>query len=117
MGACKTRSVNTGAKYFFNEIHDTINGGGHIGAIADINAVMEQRVSLICSLKNLDSNNNFKVGLIIYSDTKRKASQLGGFTEDKSKDTSNVIKQKNFGIILILRNFLLFLIFLKSSNY
>jgi len=57
---------------------------------------MEQRVSLICSLKNLDSNNNFKVGLIIYSDTKRKASQFGGFTEDKSKDTSNVINFEKF---------------------
>ena len=96
MGACKTRSANTGAKYFFNEIHDAINSGGHIGEYADVNATMEQRVSLICSLKNLDSSNNFKIGLIIYSDTQRKASKSGGFTEDKSKDTSNVINFEKF---------------------
>ena len=57
---------------------------------------MEQRVSLICSLKNLDSNNNFKVELIIYSDTQRKASKSAGFTEDKAKDTSNVINFEKF---------------------
>ena len=92
MGACKTRSANTGAKYFFNEIQDAIHGGAN----ADINTTMEQRVSLICSLKNLDSNNNFKVELIIYSDTQRKASKSAGFTEDKSKDISNVISFEKF---------------------
>ena len=96
MGACKTRSTNTDAKYFFNEIQDAIHGGANIGANADVNATMEQRVSLICSLKNLDSSNNFKVELIIYSDTQRKASKSAGFTEDKSKDTSNVINFEKF---------------------
>jgi len=96
MGACKTRSTNTDAKYFFNEIQDAIHGGANIGANADVSASMEQRVSLICSLKNLDSSNNFKVELIIYSDTQRKASKSAGFTEDKSKDTSNVINFEKF---------------------
>ena len=96
MGACKTRSTNTDAKYFFNEIQDAIHGGANIGANADVSATMEQRVSLICSLKNLDSSNNFKVELIIYSDTQRKASKSAGFTEDKSKDTSNIINFEKF---------------------
>ena len=96
MGACKTRGSNTGAKYFFNEVQDAINGGGHIGGNVDVNVAMEQRVSLICSLKNLDSNSNYKVELIIYSDTQRKASKSGGYTEDKSKDTSNVINFEKF---------------------
>ena len=96
MGACKTRGTNTGAKYFFNEVQDAINGGGHIGGNVDVNVTMEQRVSLICSLKNLDSSNNFKVELIIYSDTQRKASKSGGFTEDKYKDTSNTINFEKF---------------------
>ena len=96
MGACKTRNINTGAKYFFNEIQDAINDGGHIGGEIDINASMEQRVSLICSLKNLDSNNSFKIELIIYTDSKRKASKSGGFTEVKVKDTSNTINFEQF---------------------
>ena len=45
MGACKTRSTNTDAKYFFNEIQDAIHGGANIGANADVSATMEQRVS------------------------------------------------------------------------
>ena len=96
MGACKTRSANTGAKYFFNEVQDAIHGGGNIGANIDVNTTMEQRVSLICSLKNLDSNNNFKVELIIYSDTQRKASKSAGFTEEKAKDISNIINFDKF---------------------
>ena len=96
MGACKTKGTNTGAKYFFNEVQDAIHGGGHIGGNVDLNVSMEQRVSLICSLKNLDTSNNYKVELIIYSDTQRKASKSAGFTEDKSKDTSNAINFEKF---------------------
>ena len=96
MGACKTKGTNTGAKYFFNEVQDAIHGGCNIGGNVDVNTTMEQRVSLICSLKNLDSNNNFKVELIIYSDTQRKASKSAGFTEDKAKDASNIINFEKF---------------------
>jgi len=96
MGACKTRGANTGAKYFFNEVQDAINGGGHIGGNVDVNVSMEQRVSLVCSLKNVDSSSNFKIELIIYSDTQRKASKSGGFTEDRSQDTSNAINFEKF---------------------
>ena len=56
MGACKTRGVNTGAKYYFNDVQDAINGGGRIGGNIDQNIAMEQRVSLECTLKNVDSS-------------------------------------------------------------
>ena len=96
MGACKTRGVNTGAKYYFNNILDAMNTGGHIGANVDQNTAMEQRVALICTIKNVDSSSEFKVELIIYSDSQRKASKSGGFTEKRSKDTSNVIAFEQF---------------------
>ena len=57
---------------------------------------MEQRVSLICTLKNLDSSNEFKLELIIYSDTQRKASKSGGFTEKKTKNNENNIFFEQF---------------------
>ena len=96
MGACKTRGINTGAKYYFNDVQDTINGGGRIGANIDQNIAMEQRVSLICTLKNVDSSNELKIELIIYSDTQRKASKSGGFTEKRSKDLNNTISFEQF---------------------
>ena len=96
MGACKTRGVNTGAKYYFNNILDAMNTGGQIGANVDQNSAMEQRVALICTIKNVDSSSEFKVELIIYSDSQRKASKSGGFTEKRSKDTSNVIAFEQF---------------------
>ena len=96
MGACKTKGVNTGAKYYFNDVQDVINGGGRIGGNMDQNIAMEQRVSLICALKNLDSSNEFKVELILYSDTQRKAFKSAGFTENRSKDISNIISFEQF---------------------
>ena len=96
MGACKTHGINTGAKYYFNDVPDAINGGGGIGVNIDQNIAMEQRVSLICSLKNVDSNNEIKIELIIYSDTERKASKSGGFTEKRAKDLNNVISFEQF---------------------
>jgi len=96
MGACKTKGIDTGAKYYFNDVQDVINGGGRIGGNIDQNIAMEQRVSLICTLKNLDSSNEFKVELIIYSDTKRKASKSGGFTEKKTKNNENNIFFEQF---------------------
>ena len=96
MGACKTKGIDTGAKYYFNDVQDVINGGGRIGGNIDQNIAMEQRVSLICTLKNLDSCNEFKVELIIYSDTQRKASKSGGFTEKKTKNNENNIFFEQF---------------------
>ena len=96
MGACKTHGIDTGSKYYFNNIQDVINGGEHIGGKLDQNIAMEQRVSLECTLKNLDSTNYYKVELILYSDTKRKASKSGGYTEEKIKDMNNTISFEQF---------------------
>ena len=96
MGACKTHGINTGAKYYFNDVQDAIHGGGPIGPNLDNNVSMEQRVSLICTLKNVDSSNDFKIELILYSDTQRKASKSGGFTEKRSKDMNNIISFEQF---------------------
>ena len=96
MGACKTHGRNTGAKYYFNDVQDVITGGDRIGGNMDQNISMEQRVSLICTLKNIDSSNEFKVELIIYSDTQRKAPKSGGFTEKRAKDETNTISFEQF---------------------
>ena len=96
MGACKTHGINTGAKYYFNNVQEVMNTGGRIGVNMDQNIAMEQRVSLICTLKNVDSSNEFKIELIIYSDTQRKSSKSGGFTEKRSKDMNNTISFEQF---------------------
>ena len=97
MGACKTHGINTGAKYYFNDVNDAINTGGDMGGPnVDKNMSMEQRVSLICTLKNVDSSNEFKIELILYSDTQRKAWKSGGFTEKRSKDNNNLISFEQF---------------------
>ncbi len=96
MGACKTHGINTGAKYYFNNVQEVMNTGGRIGVNMDQNIAMEQRVSLICALKNVDSSNEFKIELIIYSDTQRKASKSGGFTEKRLKDMNNTISFEQF---------------------
>ena len=94
MGACKTHASKIGAKYYFNDIDDAINGG-NINNDKNI-ADLEQRVSLDCTLKNVDSSNNFKIELILYSDSQRKASKSGGFTELKAKDFNNTITFEKF---------------------
>ena len=97
MGACKTHGINTGAKYYFNDVNDAINTGGDMGGPnVDKSMSMEQRVSLICTLKNVDSSNEFKIELILYSDTQRKAWKSGGFTEKRSKDNNNLISFEQF---------------------
>ena len=53
MGACKTQGVNTGQRYYFNEISDVMNGTEMGGDNINKVAAMEQRVSLICCLVNL----------------------------------------------------------------
>ena len=96
MGACKTRGVNTGAKYYFNDVQDVITGGGRIGANMDQSISMEQRVSLICTLKNIDPSNEFRIELIIYSGTQRTSPKSGGFTEKRAKDENNTIAFEQF---------------------
>ena len=96
MGACKTQGVNTGQRYYFNEVLDVINGT-EMG-VNDVNkaAAMEQRVSLICTLKNIGKSGQYKIELIIYSDPERKASKSGGFTEVKQGNEANDISFDKF---------------------
>ena len=84
MGNCKTRKIDNGSKYYFNNLDDfsTVNAAAPV----DIDkGAMEQRVSLHVSLKSVDSANPYKAELLIYSDTERKFSKSAGFTESKSK--------------------------------
>ena len=53
MGACKTQGINAGQRYYFNTVLDVINGTEMGGNNANKAAAMEQRISLICSLKNI----------------------------------------------------------------
>ena len=98
MGACQTRGKNTSAKYYFNEIPDVINGPAtQTQTNGNDIASMEQRVSLTVSLKNIDTNNIYKVELIVYSDTQRKALKSSGFTENLSRiQNSNEINFEKF---------------------
>ena len=67
MGACKTQGVNTGQRYYFNEVLDVINGTEMGGEVLNKAAQMEQRVSLICSLKNIGSSGQSKKQIIFNS--------------------------------------------------
>ena len=96
MGGCVSKSTNTREKYYFNDLQDAINGGERIGKDLDKQISMEQRVSLICSLKNIESSKEYKIELIIYSDTQRKAFKSGGFTEKKYKQTNDEINFEQF---------------------
>ena len=86
MGNCKTRQINTGSKYYFND-YDDISSAAVGGAVPGNinNATMEQRVSLHISLKNVDILSEQKVELLTYSDSDRKFSKSVGFTENKAK--------------------------------
>jgi hypothetical protein len=57
---------------------------------------MEQRISLICSLKNVGSSGQAKVELLIYSDTQRKAGKSAGSTETKQASETNNINFDKF---------------------
>ena len=96
MGACKTQGINTGQKYYFNEVLDVINGTEMGGSNANKTAAMEQRISLICSIKNIGSSGQAKVELIIYSDPQRKAGKSAGFTETKQASEANNINFDKF---------------------
>ena len=91
MGACKTQGVNTGQRYYFNEISDVMNGTEMGGDNINKAAAMEQRVSLICCLKNIGNSGQYKIELIMYSDPERKASKSAGFTETKQANETNNI--------------------------
>ena len=95
MGACKTQGINTGQRYYFNEVLDVINGTEMGNGTGDKAAAMEQRVSLICSIKNA-SNGQMKIELIIYSDPERKAWKSGGLTEVKQANSNNEIIFEKF---------------------
>ena len=97
MGACKTQGINAGQRYYFNTVLDVINGTEMGGNNANKAAAMEQRISLICSLKNIGSSGQAKVELIIYSDPQRKAGKSAGFTETKqANESNNIIFEKFF---------------------
>ena len=97
MGACKTQGINTGQRYYFNEVSDVINGTEMGGNNVNKAAAMEQRVSLICSIKNVGTSGQAKVELIIYSDPQRKAGKSAGFTEIKqANESNNIIFEKFF---------------------
>ena len=92
MGACQTQNLNTSEKYYFNDVQDVINND----VSANI-ASMEQHVSLTISLKNVDTNDLYKVELIIYTDPRRNVGKSAGFTENISRaQNSNEINFENF---------------------
>ena len=98
MGNCKTRKIDTDAKYYFNDIEDlsTVGTGGAIPENVN-NVTMEQRVSLAIKIKNVDVSSDHKVELITYSDSDRKISKSAGFTENKSKNIEeNTINFQQF---------------------
>lgn len=98
MGNCKTRRIDTGAKYYFNDIDDLINGttGGSVPLNIN-NASMEQKVSIKIVIKNVDETNEYKVELISYQDSDRRFSKSAGFTENKAKNlVDNTITFEKF---------------------
>ena len=98
MGNCKTKRINTGAKYYFNDVDDlTQIQPGDPAPLNINNASMEQRVSLTIQIKNVDVTTEHKVELLIYNDTERKFSKSAGFTESRAKDlTNNIINFQQF---------------------
>ena len=101
MGNCKTKEINTGSKYYFNDFDDMSTAG--VGGVAPgniNNAAMEQRVSLHITLKNVDALSEQKVELLTYSDSDRKFSKSAGFTENKAKsiEDNTIVFQQFFAI-------------------
>ena len=95
MGACKTQGINTGQRYYFNDVTDVINGTEMGGPNLNSTAAMEQRVSLVCSIKNAGTS-QIKIELITYLDTERNNSTSQGFTETKRAEGGNEIKFDKF---------------------
>ena len=93
-----TANINTGAKYYFNDVDDLTQIQPGDPAPLNINsASMEQRVSLTIQIKNVDVATEHKVELLIYNDTERKFSKSAGFTESRTKDLKdNIINFQQF---------------------
>ena len=98
MGNCKTKKINTGSKYYFNEIDDSTIGSANNAIPTNVdNATMEQRVSLTIAIKNVDILTEHKVELLIYNNSDRKFYKSAGFTENKSKNIEdNTIEFQQF---------------------
>ena len=101
MGNCKTKRIDTGSKYYFNDIDDmTTNATGGPAPVNIDNAAMEQRVSLTITIKNVDLTTEHKVELLIYNDSDRKFSKSAGFTENRAKNIADntIVFQQFFAI-------------------
>ena len=73
MGNCKTKRINTGAQYYFNDVDDlTQIQPGDPASLNINNASMEQRVSLTIQIKNVDVTTEHKVELLIYNEHREK---------------------------------------------
>ncbi len=90
MGLCQC--VNGGReKYYFNNVKLAFHN--------KYNAALDQSVSLIFNLKNVVSNDEFKVELLMCLDSQRQASKSGGFTEGRKKDALNNISFEQFFVM------------------
>jgi len=102
MGNCKTKQINNGSKYYFNDFDDLSQAsiGGGVAPTDINNVTMEQRVSLHISIKNVDLTSEHKVELLTYSDSDRKFSKSAGFTEKQTKNIvdNSIIFQQFFAI-------------------
>ena len=86
MGICN--SINREEKYYFNNAK-LVSQEKHI----------DQFVSLKCTLRNVVSNDEYRVELLIWLDTQRQTSKSEGFTERRKKDTSNNISFEQFFVM------------------
>jgi hypothetical protein len=97
---CDNEYTKREAKYYFNNVQDEMNNNSNqLGPQNGQNESLNQSVALICTLKNVDTNDIYKVELLKYLDTQRKASKSGGFTEERTKDISNNIYFEQFFVM------------------
>ena len=95
-GTCCYENKKNEAKYYFNNVQDEMNIKDKLGPQNNQNDKMDQRVNLICTLKNAGTNDDYKVELLMFLDSQRQASKSGGFTEERKKDNSNNISFEQF---------------------
>ena len=93
---CCYENKNIEAKYYFNNIKDEKKMNNKLCQRKDLNEEMDQRVNLICTLKNVNTNGIYKIELLMNLDTQHQTSKSGGFTEEKKKDNSNNIFFEKF---------------------
>ena len=96
MGKCCYENRNIGAKYYFNTIKDEKKIKNQLVKKKERNEEMDQSVNLICTLKNVSTNDTYKVELLMDFDAQRQTSKSGGFTEEKKKDNSKNIFFEQF---------------------